>query len=82
MNNPHMDINEVAEYLKVHRNTIYKYVHHHNMPVLKFPGRNKMIFRKDLVDEWVLRQSQPEVYVNGESKGKAEEYGKLRVLMP
>lgn len=77
-----MSSKECAEYLGVHVNTLRKYVHEYHLPVLKFPGRRKWRFRKDLVDEWVEKQSQPEVYVNGESKGKAEEYGKLRVLMP
>lgn len=82
MQNPHMDINEVSDYLKVHKNTIYKYVHQHNMPVLKFPGRNKMVFRKDLVDQWVEKQSQPQVYVNDQPVETVQEYGKLRILQP
>jgi len=45
--------------------------------VLRFPGRRKWIFRKDLIDQWVERRSQPEI-INEPQK----DYGKLRVLLP
>jgi len=74
-----MTTKEAAEYLGVCVNTLRRYVHEEGLPVLRFPGRRKWIFRKDLIDEWVERRSQPEVYINNQ---KQPDYGKLRVLMP
>ncbi len=77
-----MNSKEAAEYLGVHVNTLRKWVHKEGLPVLKFPGRTKMIFRKDLVDDWVYRRSQPDVYVNNERQDQDNSYGRLRVLSP
>lgn len=79
----HMTTKECAEYLGVHYNTVRRYVHEEDLPVLKFPGRNKWVFRKDLVDAWVYERSQP-VIINAPSdkREKNESYGKLRVLIP
>lgn len=74
-----MTTKEAAEYIGVCVNTLRKYVHEEGLPVLKFPGRRKWIFRKDLIDDWVEKQSKPEIYVNNEP---VKEYGKLRVLLP
>jgi excisionase family DNA binding protein len=75
-----MTTKEAAEYLGVCVNTLRKYVHEEGLPVLRFPGRRKWIFRKDLIDEWVERRSQPEIHVY--ERQREQEYGKLRVLMP
>jgi len=72
-----MTTKEAAEYLGVCVNTLRKYVHEEGLPVLRFPGRRKWIFRKDLIDEWVERRSKPEI-INEPPK----DYGKLRVLLP
>jgi len=78
----HMDSKQCADYIGVHVNTLRKYVHEENLPVLKFPGRRKWVFRKDLVDNWIYRKSMPEV-VNDPSEGQIQkEYGKLRILSP
>lgn len=77
----HMDSEKCAEYIGVHVNTLRKYVHEEGLPVLKFPGRRKWIFRKDLVDAWIYEKSMPEV-VNPPSEDKKKDYGKLRVLKP
>jgi excisionase family DNA binding protein len=72
-----MTSKEAAEYIGVHVNTLRKYVHEHDLPVLRFPGRRKWIFRKDLIDDWIEHRSQPEI-INEPDK----EYGKLRILSP
>lgn len=74
-----MTSKQAAEYIGVSVSTLRKYVHEEGLPVLKFPGRRKWIFRKDLIDDWVEKQSKPEIYVNNEP---VKEYGKLRVLLP
>ncbi|WP_346206784.1 helix-turn-helix domain-containing protein [Caldifermentibacillus hisashii] len=74
-----MTSKQAAEYIGVSVNTLRKYVHEEGLPVLKFPGRRKWIFRKDLIDDWIEKQSKPEIYVNNEP---VKEYGKLRVLLP
>lgn len=74
-----MTTKEAAEYIGVCVNTLRKYVHEEGLPVLKFPGRRKWIFRKDLIDDWVTSRSKPTVYINNEP---VKEYGKLRVLLP
>jgi len=72
-----MTTKEAAQYLGVCVNTLRKYVHEEGLPVLRFPGRRKWIFRKDLIDQWMERRSQPEI-INEPQK----DYGKLRVLLP
>jgi len=79
MENQNMTSKEAAEYIGVSINTLRKYVHEHGLPVLRFPGRRKWIFRKDLIDEWIEKRSNPQIYVNDEP---VQEYGKLRVLRP
>jgi len=76
-----MNTKETAAYIGVCVNTLRKYVHEEDLPVLKFPGRRKWVFRKDLVDEWVERRSQPEI-VNNPNKESNKDYGKLRILSP
>ena len=79
-----MDSKETAEYIGVHINTLRKYVHDEGLPVLRFPGRRKWVFRKDLVDAWIYERSQPEIINNPSARRKDdnEGRGKLRVLMP
>jgi len=79
-----MDSKQTAAYIGVSLNTLRKYVHEEGLPVLKFEGRRKWTFRKDLVDDWVRRRSQPDVYIKNEKQGKAynNDYGRLRVLSP
>jgi excisionase family DNA binding protein len=76
-----MTSKEAAAYIGVSINTLRKYVHEEGLPVLKFPGRRKWVFRKDLIDGWMLERSQPQIYVN-DKPVKGKDYGKLRVLMP
>lgn len=74
-----MTSREAADYIGVSINTLRKYVHEEGLPVLRFPGRRKWLFRKDLIDKWIEERSTPQIYVNNEP---VKEYGKLRVLRP
>lgn len=80
MNSQTMNSKEAAKYIGISINTLRKYVHEHELPVLRFPGRRKWIFRKDLVDEWIERMSQPE-FINKPVESPSS-YGRLRVLRP
>ena len=73
-----MTTKEAAEYIGVSVNTLYRYVHEEDLPVLRFPGRRKWIFRKDLIDDWIYKRSQPYIA----NKPNTDEYGKLRILKP
>lgn len=82
-----MTSKEAAAYIGVSLSTLRRYVHEEGLPVLRFPGRRKWIFRKDLIDEWVYQRSQPSIYINGvkhdqHDQDKNNGYGKLRVLIP
>ncbi|OCA87327.1 helix-turn-helix domain-containing protein [Pseudobacillus wudalianchiensis] len=72
---------EAAEYIGVSIGTVRKYVHEEGLPVLRFPGRRKWVFKKDLIDQWIEERSQP-VIINQPVEKKEKEYGKLRVLTP
>lgn len=84
-----MNTKEAAEYIGVSAATVRQYVHENGLPVLKFPGRKKWMFRKDLIDKWIEEQSTPQVFVNGLPIEKElfqqhenPSYGKLRMLRP
>ena len=80
-----MKSKEAAAYIGVSLSTLRRYVHEEGLPVLRFPGRRKWIFRKDLIDDWVHQRSQPSIYTNGVQQQKQDKdngYGKLRVLIP
>lgn len=81
MKTDHMTSKEAALYIGVSINTLRKYVHEEGLPVLRFPGRRKWVFRKDLVDGWIEKRSQPEIINNSETN-KQQQYGKLRILSP
>ena len=49
-----MTIAEVAEYLQVHRRTLYKLVHQHQIPVFKV-GADYRFFR-DAIEKWITDQ--------------------------
>ncbi|WP_200411951.1 helix-turn-helix domain-containing protein [Virgibacillus salexigens] len=77
----HMNSKETAAYIGVSVNTLRKYVHEERLPVLRFPGRRKWVFRKDLVDEWVEKRSIPQI-MNYEENNKPNQYGQLRIMRP
>ena len=51
-----MTIEDLADYLKVTRRTIYDWVKHHKIPALKLVGQWR--FKKDKIDAWLESQSQ------------------------
>lgn len=71
------DSKEVAKYLGVSVGTVRKWVHEEGLPVLKFPGRRKWLFKKEYVDAWMEKRTN----IDQQFEEKYEqEYGKLRVL--
>lgn len=62
-----MNTQAAAEHLGVTPATIRQYVHESGLPVLRFPGRKKWLFRKDLIDKWVEEQSTPQVFVEDDN---------------
>jgi len=51
-----MTIEELADYLKVTRRTIYEWVKHNKIPALKLVGQWR--FRKDKIDAWLDNKSK------------------------
>jgi len=52
-----MTIEDLSDYLKVTRRTIYDWVKHNKIPALKLVGQWR--FKKDKIDAWLEGQSQP-----------------------
>ncbi len=53
-----MTIEDLADYLKVTRRTIYDWLKHNKIPALKLVGQWR--FKKDKIDDWLDgQQSQP-----------------------
>jgi len=51
-----MTIEDLAEYLKVTRRTIYEWLKHNKIPAVKLVGQWR--FKKDKIDAWLEHQSQ------------------------
>ncbi len=51
-----MTIEDLAEYLKVTRRTIYDWLKHNKVPALKLVGQWR--FKKDKIDDWLESQTQ------------------------
>ncbi len=51
-----MTIEDLADYLKVSRRTIYEWLRHNKIPAVKLVGQWR--FRKEKIDDWVEHQSQ------------------------
>jgi excisionase family DNA binding protein len=51
-----MTIEDLAEYLKVTRRTIYDWLKHNKIPAVKLVGQWR--FKKDKIDAWLEHQSQ------------------------
>jgi excisionase family DNA binding protein len=77
-----MTTKEAAEYVGVSVNTLRRYVHEEGLPVLRFPGRRKWLFKKELIDQWILERSQPVIMNEPREQYEKRECGKLRVLQP
>ena len=56
LNNNLMTIEDLADYLKVTRRTIYDWLKHNKVPALKLVGQWR--FRKDKIDDWLESQTQ------------------------
>ena len=52
-----MTIEDLAEYLKVTRRTIYEWLKTNKIPAVKLVGQWR--FRKDKIDAWIENKSQP-----------------------
>lgn len=55
-NNLLMTINDLANYLKVTRRTIYEWLKHNKIPAIKLIGQWR--FRKDKIDAWLENKSR------------------------
>ena len=55
MNSGLMTIEDLAEYLKVTRRTIYDWVKHNKIPAIKLIGQWR--FKKDKIDAWIDNKS-------------------------
>jgi len=51
-----MTIEDLADYLKVTRRTIYDWLKHNKVPALKLVGQWR--FKKDKIDDWLDGQTQ------------------------
>jgi len=51
-----MTIEDLADYLKVTRRTIYDWLKHDKIPAVKLVGQWR--FRKDRIDTWIEEQSR------------------------
>jgi PTS system nitrogen regulatory IIA component len=49
-----MTIEDLADYLKVTRRTIYDWLKHDKVPAVKLVGQWR--FRKEKIDEWIEKQ--------------------------
>jgi len=56
VNNNLMTIEDLADYLKVTRRTIYDWLKHNKIPALKLVGQWR--FKKDKIDDWLEGQTQ------------------------
>jgi excisionase family DNA binding protein len=56
LKNELMTIEDLADYLKVTRRTIYEWLKHKRIPAVKLVGQWR--FRKDKIDEWLEAQSR------------------------
>lgn len=54
MNNELMTIDEVADYLRVKKRTVYEWVKNKKIPAIKTVGQWR--FKKDKIDEWLESQ--------------------------
>ena len=60
---------EMAEYLGVKRDTIYKWIERHDLPAHKVGRLWK--FRKQEVDEWIMSEKQDQHYSDGTTTKEA-----------
>jgi len=51
-----MTINDLSDYLKVTRRTVYEWLKGHKLPAVKLVGQWR--FRKEKIDEWIEDQTR------------------------
>ena len=57
---------EVAKYLGVHQITIYRLIKETDMPAFKLKGQWR--FKKDLLDEWIVKSMKERKDLSGKVK--------------
>jgi PTS system nitrogen regulatory IIA component len=68
INSALMTIEDLADYLKVTRRTIYEWVKHNKIPAVKLVGQWR--FKKDKIDAWI--DSSTKLTVNPERSRRIE----------
>lgn len=63
-----MTVNELAEYLRVHRSTIYRLLKKGQLPGFKIGSDWR--FNVEVIDEWRLRQGQGLLEEAAQEKGR------------
>lgn len=63
-----MTVNELAEYLRVHRSTIYRLLKKGQLPGFKIGSDWR--FNVEVIDEWRLRQGQGLLEEGAQEKGR------------
>lgn len=51
-----LTVTEVAEYLRIHRTTVYRLIKHGGIPYFKVGTDYR--FRRDAIDDWMKKQTE------------------------
>lgn len=62
MSTPVMNLADLADYLKVHPSTIYRYLKLGKLPAFKIGSDWR--FNKERIDEWRLKQEMGDGYID------------------
>jgi len=54
-----MNVDELAEYIKLSKSTIYKGTMSHRIPFIK--AGKKLLFSQDAIDQWLQKFNQPTI---------------------
>ena len=73
-----MTIEEVAEYLRVKKRTVYEWIRNKKIPAIKAVGQWR--FKKDKIDAW-LKAHTEEVWVMADTQSKIDVAKDLRALV-
>ncbi|NIR49635.1 helix-turn-helix domain-containing protein [candidate division KSB1 bacterium] len=65
-----LSVEDVADYLNLKVNTIYRYVTEHRIPYKKIPGSSKLIFSRREIDTWLETDSSDDPKIH-EAKTQA-----------
>jgi excisionase family DNA binding protein len=57
--NFYLNVDELAEYIKLSKSTIYKGTMSHRIPHIK--AGKKLLFNQDAIDQWLLQFNQPTI---------------------